>query len=167
MLQYITSTATASIIHDHAPLAAYVPVSKYTRLITPPVYHHYLNTTATVETAVYGQQVGEIIAVVPDPFGVTDWCCFVVSLPGAPMWSEYVPIRSVPAWNITTCSGCDCVMDDSLTCPECGLCLAECCTCAPSHLDDFDYPDYADTGEDAAYDDMRDLRALANSRIGY
>lgn len=156
--QFSTEVKPASILVDTHPAAAYYPVSKYTNLKTDAAYSNYLNTRAVVDTA-RGKQEGEIIAVVPCPFGTGETVCYVVSLPNEPYFNEYVPIRSVPEWNMTDCD-CGKHLHDSLLCPECGLCLADCCTCTPSWLDDPEFEDYRDTGEDAAYDDYKDTRAM-------
>lgn len=122
----ITKPVHAAIISDNI---------RTCDLATLPIYQHYLYTPVTVQTLLYGEQTGEILAVVPSPFGDSQMMAFVASLPGQPVWTDYVPLKDTPAYNAGDCTDCGKRFDESLMCPECGLCLG-CCDCPTENTDD-------------------------------
>lgn len=122
MYQRITIPKPASIIIDP---------------ITSAVYAHYLHTLTPVQTMLFGEQTGEIVAVVPDPFGTAQMMCYVISMPWGQQWEEYLPIRSVKAWHLATCTDCGKLVDSRTEMHECGYCYG-CCDCPTEHLDDLD-----------------------------
>lgn len=130
MLNYnpITNPVPAAIITDNI---------RTCDLETLPVYHSYLHTSVTVQTLCYGEQTGEILAVVPSPLvGDSRMMAFVASLPGQPAWTDYVPLKDTPEYNRHECDGCGVRVAELLICPECGMCLADCCDCSTENADD-------------------------------
>lgn len=83
----------------------------------------------------------------------------------------YVPPRPRIVWAVApapkpaeTCCGCGVDHYEHQLCPECGLCLSECCDCPPVMLNPVDEldgdPDYLDflARADYQYEDWRDER---------
>lgn len=101
-----------------------------------------------VETA-YGPRVGKVMFTILSPYyseavlGVRR--AFVVSLPGEPMWTDYILPADLKYTQACDCTGCDRALHETQMCPECGLCLADCCICPPVvSVDDLaNDPEYA------------------------
>lgn len=111
-----------------------------------------------VDTLFYGQQVGIIEKVRPTPFyGESGLVAFVVG--ADKFFTDYIYLDEL-LFVEDSCTCCDCGYEykTSMMCDECGFCLG-CCSCEPSWLDDPDFEDYADTGEDYEYDSYKDDKA--------
>lgn len=117
-----------------------------------------LGTVVFIDTLCCGpQQKGFVSAYVPNPFyGQSGLCAYIIG----EGWTDYIPATELGRYVASDCTDCGGHFHESQMCPECGHCLG-CCDCPPSPLDDDDYPDYMfDSGEDYAYDDWKDTRAL-------
>lgn len=111
-----------------------------------------------VDTLFFGQQVGIIEKVRPTPFvGETGLVAFIVGQDK--FFTDYIYLDELLfVEDACTCTDCGHENSESMMCTECGLGLC-CCECPPSHLDDPEFEDYADMGEDYEYDNWKDDRA--------
>mgnify|MGYP006376161531 FL=1 len=108
-----------------------------------------------IPTAEHGDQVGEIQYLRTNPVHNAGLCAYVPSLPGAPVWSEWIPVHEIPA---ETCPYCEVHYYPYQMCDGCGSC-EKCCTCKPAYV-----PEPAEGEEDClwflcdadtAYDEWR------------
>lgn len=136
MFQYSITPRPASIIVDDSPLPG-------KRVI--------------VNTVCYGQQEGIIINICESPYWGEAGILRAYVIGNG--WSDYIRLSElVLGKDTSTCTQCGRDISRPLMCAECGYCLG-CCVC-PTYeaLDDgWDYPD---TGDDAAYDEYHDRRAI-------
>ena len=84
-----------------------------------------------IPTAEHGDQVGEIQYLSNNPVYNAGLCAYVISLPDAPVWSEWIPVHELPA---ETCCDCGTHYYAYQMCDGCGNCQ-RCCTCKPVYLE--------------------------------
>lgn len=121
--------------------------------------NNLLGRKVYVDTLFYGQRVGIIEKVRPTPFyGESGLVAFVVGQDK--FFTDYIYLDEL-LFVEDSCTCCDCGHEypQMMICPECGYGLPCCCACEPSHLDDPEFEDYADTGEDYEYDSYKDDKA--------
>lgn len=119
-------------------------------------------THVVVDTLCYGQQLGVIERIGLSPYypecneGVQR--AYVIGQG----WSDYILVEELfLESDACDCTDCDHKHPQIEMCSECGLCNG-CCSCAPSWLDDPEFEDYADSGEDYEYDSYKDDLATGN-----
>lgn len=129
-------------------------------LVSDP-YAALLGMLVVIPTLCHGNQTGMVLKIAPNPFyGGKGKVAYVVSLPGLPGWSEYIPLDELPK---ETCCDCGKHYYEHQLCSECGCCFAD-CDCPPVMVDPVDEldgdPDYLDFlyRADCDYEDRRDGR---------
>lgn len=138
-----------------------------TKIRKPSIVTLPPGTVVEVKTEAYGMQLGTVAWTVISPYyheakaGIHR--TFVVSLPYAPAWTEYIKPEDLRPTQVCDCTGCDRSLHESQMCPECGYCLAECCECKTQLIEADDLDDEYDAWLDKCdrdFDDMMDARAI-------
>lgn len=105
--------------------------AQQTEVIAPPAFQ--IGDEVGLYTQAHGCVIGKIERFCDNPYyGQTGEVAYIVSRPGHPFWTEYLPVERLEAPRTDNgCGDCDGSFRSDQLCPECGNCLATCCECPP------------------------------------
>lgn len=146
---------TLSLLFAPFSLALSLPARTHAAPSRNP-FAELLGRKVCIPTEAYGDQMGMILRLVRNPvYGLRGMLAYVVSLPGQPVWNEWIPLTELPE---ETCCDCGVHFYTWQLCPICGSCGMDCncSSCTPEPAEGEEDCLWFLRDPDSAYDEYRE-----------